>query len=397
MNRDADNYDQPEKEQARWLALCHAIESLTTYRDSSPVVTIDHFQRGMKFVCDSIEKTNEAGYTCFPVPYEQVKEKSKAFQELHAARVGKKSAGELQVLFLCGPEPMNDLEVMLELGIRPENVWAVESDKDTFKQAVERLSDSGYGIKIYRGNLQQFFEIVPQQFDIVYFDACGTVLSPKPQTLDVLRQLFERQRLTPLGVLISNFSQANPDGKSLDAWTKRLGSWFFSRDGWEGDSLEAYWKFVAENLEIYYGNFVSHFVIEFAGLLMPWWRVAALDGARQEYYSSAFASSINLEKFHAERRIVEASLGAVFFGDSFPVYRRVVEMVQESLPKDDPLWILFSTDTFKRARLSDAVWLAYALRNCGDPDFSATSKLKKELCSDAAVEALNSFHWLDKN
>ena len=69
----------------------------------------------MKFVCDSIEKTNEAGYTCFPVPHEQVKEKSNAFEELHASRVGKKQAGDLQVLFLCGPEPMNDLEVMLEL------------------------------------------------------------------------------------------------------------------------------------------------------------------------------------------------------------------------------------------------------------------------------------------
>jgi hypothetical protein len=262
MNLDEESYDQPEKKQARWLALCHAVESLTIYRDSSPVVTLDHFRHGLKFVCDSIEETNKSGSTCFPVPHEQVEEKAKSFEELHASRVGEKSAGELQVLFLCGPEPMNDLEVMVELGIKPENVWAVESDKETFKQAVETLSDSGYGIKIYRGNLQQFFEIVPQQFDIVYFDACGTVLNPKPQTLDVLRQLFERQRLTPLGVLISNFSQANPDGKSLAEWTKRLGSWFFSRDGWEGDSPEAYWKHVAENLENYYSNFVSHFVIE---------------------------------------------------------------------------------------------------------------------------------------
>ena len=165
MNRDAENYDQPEKKQARWLALCHAVESLTTYRESSPVVTLDHFRRGMNYICDSLEKTNKAGYTCFPVPHEQVKEKSKAFEELHATRVGKKQAGELQVLFLCGPEPMNDLEVMLELGIRPENIWAVESDREVFKQAVESLFVSGYGIKIYRGSLQQFLEIVPQQFE----------------------------------------------------------------------------------------------------------------------------------------------------------------------------------------------------------------------------------------
>jgi hypothetical protein len=384
-------YNQPEKNQARWLALCHAVESLTTYRDTSPVVTLDHFRRGMKYVCDTLEKT-----TCFPNPHGQVREKAEAFAELHATRIGKRKANELQVLFLSGPEPMNDLEVMFELGIRPENVWAVESEEKVFQKAVDSLLVSGYGIKIYQGSLQQFFEIVPQQFDIVYFDACGTVMKPKSRTLDVLRQLFERQRLTPLGVLISNFSQANPDDKSLDEWTKRLGSWFFSRDGWEGESLDAYWKHVAENLENYYSNFVSHFVIELAGLLMPWWRVAALDGARQEYFSPAYAGGINLEKFHAERRKMEASLGEVFFEDSFPVYRRVAEVVQESLANDDPLRMFFCADPFKKARLSDAVWLAYAFRNCGDPDFSAISKLNKAACSDAAVKALNSFRWVDQ-
>ena len=88
MNRDAENYDQPEKKQARRLALCHAVESLTTWRESSPVVTLDHFRRGMNYVCDSLEKTNNAGNTCFPMPHEQVKEKSKGFKELHASRVG---------------------------------------------------------------------------------------------------------------------------------------------------------------------------------------------------------------------------------------------------------------------------------------------------------------------
>lgn len=385
----AENYNQPEKKKARWLALCHAVESLTTYRESSPVVTLDHFRLGMKYVCDSLEKTN-----CFPMPHEQVKEKAKAFEELHASRVGKKQAGELQVLFLCGPEPMNDLEVMLELGIKPENVWAVESDKDAFKQAVESLFTSGYGIKIYRGSLQQFFEIVPQQFDIVYFDACGTLPSPKARTLDVLRQLFERQRLTPLSVLITNFSQANQDGENLDLWAKRLGSWFFIRDGWE-DFENDYWQHVAEQLDDYYSNFVSRFVIEFAGLLMPWWRVSALVGARREYFASAFSDQINLSPFHEERLKLEASPKAMFFQDSFPAYRRVLEMVQENLPPGDPLRRLFCDADLNNVKLSEAVWLAYALRNCGDPGFSATADLNKKLCSAEAVEALNSFRWLD--
>lgn len=390
------NYDQPEKKHARWLALCHAVESLTTYRGTSPVVTLDDFNRGMKYVCDTLDRTNTAGYTCFPYPQEQVKKKSEGFAELHSTRVGERKANELQVLFLCGEQPMNDLEVMFELGIRAENVWAVEAHKKTFDQAVNSLLVSGYGIKIYRGSLRQFFEIVPQQFDIVYFDACGSLLSPKPSTLDVLRRLFEHQRLTPLSALITNFSQAKQDDPTPDAWAKRLGSWFFSRDDWEGNSVDEYWKFVSGRLDDYYSNFVTNFVIEFAGLLMPWWRVAALDGARQAYYSSDFSNRINLDQFHSERRKVESSVGPVFFGDSFPVYRRVVEMVQDILPKDDPLRELFCTDTVGRARLSDAVWLAYALRNCGDPDFSVSAELNKRTCSETAVEALNSFRWVDQ-
>lgn len=395
MNQDSESYSQPEKKQTRWLALCHAVESLTSHRDSSPVVTLDHFRRGMKFVCDSIEKTNEAGYTCFPVPHEQVKEKSKAFEELHTSRGGKMQAGDLRVLFLCGPEPLNDLEVMLELGIRLENVWAVESDKGNVKQAVEKLSDSGYGIKIYRGSLQQFFELIPQQFDIVYFDTCGTLPSSKPRTLDVLRQLFERQRLTPLSVLITNFSQANQDGKSLDLWAKRLGSWFFTRDDWD-DFDNDYWQHVAENLDDYYSDFVSRFVIEFAGLLMPWWRVSALDGARREYFTTADSCQINLTPLNEKRLKIEATPEAMFSQDSLPVYRRVLETIQTNLRKDDPIRKMFCDDALNKVKLSDAVWLAYALRNCGDPGFSAASKLNKKLCSAEAVDVLNSFHWVDQ-
>ena len=49
-------------------------------------MTLDHFRRGMKYVCDYLEKTNKAGHTCFPVPHEQVKEKSNGFEELRSHR-----------------------------------------------------------------------------------------------------------------------------------------------------------------------------------------------------------------------------------------------------------------------------------------------------------------------
>ncbi len=169
------------------------------YRDSSPVGTFYHFKRGVQDWSDTIQRS-----TTIVHPHKEVRDKSARFAGLHASRVGKRKANELQVLFLCGPEPMNDLSVMFDLGIKPENIWAVESDKKDFDRALESLSRSEHGIKVYRGGLKQFFEIVPQQFDIIYFDACGSLPSSKPSTIDVLRLLFERQRLAPLGVLITN-------------------------------------------------------------------------------------------------------------------------------------------------------------------------------------------------
>ncbi len=390
MNPSEERYDQPEKQEARRLALFHAVESLTIYRDSSPVVTLDHFQRAMKYICDSL-----AEYSRFPVPHEQVKEKSQAFAELHISRVGSKKPSELQVLFLSGGQPTNDLEILIDLGVRPENIWAVEADKEIFDKAVDNLFECGYGIKIHRGGLQQFFEIVPQQFDIVYFDACGPLPSAKPSTLTVLRQLFERQRLTPLSVLITNFCQANQDGHSLEAWANRLGSWLFMRDGYE-DWDHDYWKHVASNLDACYSDFVTRFVIEFAGLLMPWWRVAALDGSRREYFAPDFAEKIELAPFHEERLTIERAPEAIFSQDAFPEYRRVMECLREKTRKEDALHRLFYEEALNKVKLSDAVWLAYALRNCGDPGFSATAQLNKKCCSAKAVEVLNSFRWLDQ-
>src|SRR5437660_249458 len=112
MNPSDHTYDQPEKERARWLALCHAVESLTTHRQESPVITLRHFDAAMKYACDFIERMNQQGLTGFPLPHDQAKDAAARFQQLHASRVGKKSAKDLTVLFLAGPNPMNDLRVL---------------------------------------------------------------------------------------------------------------------------------------------------------------------------------------------------------------------------------------------------------------------------------------------
>jgi len=113
MNPSDHTYDQPEKERARWLALCHAVECLTTHRQQSSVITLNQFDAAIKYACDLIERTGQR-----PYPHEQVKDAAARFKQLHESRVGKKSAKDLTVLFLAGPNPMNDLRVLTELGVR---------------------------------------------------------------------------------------------------------------------------------------------------------------------------------------------------------------------------------------------------------------------------------------
>src|SRR5258706_13234182 len=122
MNPSDHTYDQPEKERARWLALCHAVECLTTHRQQSPVITLNHSDAAIHYACDLIERTNQQGLTCVPYPHEQAKGAAARFKQLHESRTGKKPAKDLTVLFLAGPNPMNDLQVLTELGVAVQNI-----------------------------------------------------------------------------------------------------------------------------------------------------------------------------------------------------------------------------------------------------------------------------------
>lgn len=392
MKPSEQTYDQPEKHRARQLALSRAVEALTSNRESSPVITIDHFRRGIQYVGDTLEHTNSLGLTRFDAPHDQLASNATSFEDLHASRVGTRSVAELQVLYLCGPEPMNDFEVMLELGIRPENVWAVESDKASVKLAIKSLTISGYGIKLYRGKLDHFFEIVPQRFDLIYYDACAALT--QKDTLRNLRRIFEGQRLASLACLITNFAGADMDGDAGENLAKRLGSWFFGRDEWE-DFETDYWTYVKERSDEYYSRFVSQLPIELGGLLMPWWRVAALNGARQEYYSEDFANKVDLKPFHEERSKLERSPDA-YFEDSFSEYQRISRTAMRVLRSSDPLRILIANKDGGGVSLADAVSLAHALRNCSDYEFAPTLDLNRRLCSPLAVEVLTQFKWIDQ-
>jgi hypothetical protein len=81
-------------------------------------------------------------------------EQIRRFHALYNSRVGVRQPSDLRVLYLCGPEPNNDLDVLFNLGCIPENIWGVEQDKTLFGRAVAQLTTTGTPIKVHRGGLK---------------------------------------------------------------------------------------------------------------------------------------------------------------------------------------------------------------------------------------------------
>ena len=113
---------------------------------------------------------------------------------------------ELTVCYLCGPEPDNDFKEFTNLGILPQNIWAFENNKSCYDAALKTYEQGMYPQpRIIKQKIDSFFINTPKTFDIVYFDACSTLISEQ-HSLKSIRTLFQYNRLESIGVLITNFS-----------------------------------------------------------------------------------------------------------------------------------------------------------------------------------------------
>jgi hypothetical protein len=404
MSDDSETYTQPEKQKARAAVLGHAVESLTRKRKSSALVTVKGFDLLLQYCIKHFRKYVGEDLSG---PLAGVQ---KRWNTAHASRIGKRDASELRVLFLCGPEPLNDLKELTDLGISRQNVWAIEGNQIAYQAAAAQLREAGLPIKLHQGSLSEFLEVVPEQFDIVYFDACGPLFGGKPKTSTVLRELFLNQRMSPLSALITNFA-ATPRDKE-QTWITRLYAWYAPRyfqpiyDDIDGamasdrifDGTE-FCDHLKKHLEFYYSDFVTRFVIEFVGELLPWWRVRALPSARRAYFApdkeleaaieAAFAvsDSPDMEKFMLTTGHGQLS------PDSYP-FLWLVELARTHLEGNDALLELVTKDTLMQAKLSDAINAISLVRNYfeGHIDWA---KHNWDACSDELRGALERFRWFD--
>jgi hypothetical protein len=194
-----DTYRQPEKERVRQRILRQAVTVLTRRRSRTPIVRPSELQAVVNYAVDALEQLGR------PDLRAAVQDELDQWLEWQASRIQKRKPSELRLIYLCGPEPLNDLRVLLELGVNPHNVWGVESNETAFRAALAELANARLPVKLHKGTLTEFFERVHETFDIAYLDTTGPILGGKPTALSPTMELLRAARLEPLSVLITKF------------------------------------------------------------------------------------------------------------------------------------------------------------------------------------------------
>jgi hypothetical protein len=270
---------------------------------------------------------------------------------------------------------------------------------------------------MYCGTLEEFFAVVPQQFDIVYLDGCGPLLGQKPSTVAVLQELFLNQRLAPLSALITNVCMANMEGNASRKWAKRMVAWYaprykepcyFSEEVIERveshrihqcDSENAYLLHVEKHLGAYYEDFVTRFIVEFTTHLLPWWRVVALTGAsrqlfanREQLLEAVGASLRPPENIDPERPL--AGFGHATLAPELYPYVWAVELAEEMLEPSDPLRSLLTKETLRSAKLGYAIRAVSLIRHFFESRV-VWGDHNRQACSTEFAKAMEEFRWFD--
>ena len=111
------SFDQPEKKECRRRLIEHAVKHLTTERDTSVCVQRDHVSK----VWRQLQETGEAFDFFTDEERQNIEKEISQWELFHESQVQTR-------------KPF-DLKVLVDFGILPQNVWAVEKDAETLEKA----------------------------------------------------------------------------------------------------------------------------------------------------------------------------------------------------------------------------------------------------------------------
>lgn len=289
------SYKQDSKEKVRKDAIKTAISLLTKNRKSSFITSKAYISELRDaFLTGDFHEKDRRSAKDIDLSY------ISQWEQLHDALNTKRKANELKVAYLCGPEPLNDLEIFLKEGILIENIWGFESDSKSFTKAKKEALNSKYSnLKIYQTGISNFFEASPVCFDIVYLDFCKPIIGSKDSNkcLKTLCALLKYHRLSPLGIIVTNFScpskeqddkcDLRSDFTANYLYDKGFIEEYFPKDSncVEGPQAESFdipfeneklkddknWLTEVDNhFEYYYGQLITRMVVDFSAIVIPY-------------------------------------------------------------------------------------------------------------------------------
>lgn len=275
-------YSELEKNKARELALNYAVETLTKNRNSCTISRKGYVNEVKNYILKN-GSTYDIKLTT------KLNEKEvKHWDDFYESIVGHKSASDLRIAYLSGPNPENDVEVLVKSGILPENIWAFESDNKTYSKAVFSALNSKFPyLKIFKGRIENYLAILPFKFDIIYLDFCSTLLSSK--TISVVKEVFNHSKLVSPGILITNFGLPKNDEKNepyrnkIDLFAanylypksftekyKNLGGSYIDSPFTCGIDNDEFLKIVKRNSSTFYSQLITRVLYDLPSVIIPY-------------------------------------------------------------------------------------------------------------------------------
>jgi hypothetical protein len=173
---------------------------------------------------------------------------------------------------------------LLNLGILEENIWVVELDDSTYLTAMEIIKHVYPAIKTFRTKIDNLFEVLKTKFDIVYLDYTAPFFSKSQAPYKTTMELYKYNIIDDFGVLITNYSEINPDDSQFEETKSVLHDYFYFQEavheleGYEsGTWLENpaineegnFKNIVDTNYENLYSYFLTHFHLYLSEIITP--------------------------------------------------------------------------------------------------------------------------------
>lgn len=268
-------YKQETKNTVRHTIIRKAVEMLTVERAQSCCVRRSYIRDLYDYFNDLSESHEQEEVSKIDISYIQ------EWEAMHANDLGVKRPDELSVCYLAGPEPENDFAEFVSMGVKPQNIWAFECERNTYLQALTSIDSTNFmQPKLIKTSIERFFEASPKTFDIVYIDACASLISDQ-HALRCIASMFKYHRLSSPGVLISNFAYLDEASSEKQQYIDIISRYEFIKDNRNAcllnshgktvfnDGYESVRKRVEENLEESYGDFISAMICNTASISIP--------------------------------------------------------------------------------------------------------------------------------